>query len=124
MNKIYMREYYIKNIEEETRKNRNYRKVLYNNKDQQIVLMSIKVGEEIGMERHDEVDQFIKIEEGEGIAIIREREYKLCKGSVVLIPRGFEHNIINKGEEVMKLYSIYSPPEHRKNLINRTKPKK
>ena len=119
-----MREYYIKNIEEETRKNRNYRKVLYNNKDQQIVLMSIKVGEEIGMERHDEVDQFIKIEEGEGIAIIREREYKLCKGSVVLIPRGFEHNIINKGEEVMKLYSIYSPPEHRKNLINRTKPKK
>ncbi len=118
-----MKEFYLENIEEETIKNTNFRKVLYTNTNQQLVLMSLKPEQDIGKEIHKDVDQFIRIEQGNGKAIINNNQYLLKNGSVILIPRGSEHNIINIGNTDMKLYSIYSPPEHKNHLINRIKPK-
>lgn len=117
-----MREYYLENIEKETLNNTNFRKVLYTNTNQQLVLMSIKPNQDIGNEIHNDVDQFIRIEKGIGKAIINNNEYLLNDGSIVMIPRGCEHNIINTGNDDLKLYSIYSPPEHKNHTINRIKP--
>jgi mannose-6-phosphate isomerase-like protein (cupin superfamily) len=119
---IFMREYYLENIETETRNNTNFRKVLYTNTNQQLVLMCIKPNQDIGNEIHNDVDQFIRIEKGIGKAIINNNEYLLNDGSIVMIPRGLEHNIINTGNDDLKLYSIYSPPEHKNYTINRIKP--
>ena len=117
-----MKEYYMKNIEEETLKNKNFRKVLYTSENQQIVLMSLKPNEDIGNEIHKNIDQFIRIEKGNGKAIINNNNYKLINGSILIIPKGTEHNIINTGITDLKLYSIYSPPEHKNHLINKLKP--
>ena len=106
------------NIEELTIKNNNYRNVLYTRPNgMQFVLMSLKPGVEIGMEIHQDHDQFIRIEKGNGKAVIKENgkdiEYKLSDGFAILIPSGTYHNIINTGLEDLKLYSIYTPPEHK-----------
>lgn len=112
---------YITNIEEETIKNDNFRKVLYTAPNSQLVVMSLKPGEEIGEEVH-EVDQFIRIEEGEGKAVLDGEESNIEDDFAIVIPAGTKHNIINTSqEEEMKLYTIYSPSQHPAGTIHKTK---
>lgn len=111
---------YILNIEEETLKNNDYRRVLYTAKNCQLVLMSIKPGEEIGEEVHH-LDQFIRIEAGEGRAIMDSVEHALCAEHAIIVPAGMRHNVINTGANDLKLYTIYSPPEHKDGVIQHTK---
>jgi mannose-6-phosphate isomerase-like protein (cupin superfamily) len=111
---------YVINIEKETENNNNFRKVLYTAKNSQLVVMSIEVGDDIGEEVH-ELDQFIRIEEGRAKAVLNDIEYEMEDGYAVVIPAGVKHNIINTGDEQLKLYSVYSPAEHRDGVIHKTK---
>ena len=112
---------YIINIEKATEENNNFRKVLYTAKNSQLVLMGLRPGEEIGEEVHT-LDQFIRIEEGEGKAVLDGVEQSVSTGFAVVIPAGAKHNIINTSKDAeMKLYTIYSPPEHRDGVIHPTK---
>lgn len=111
---------YITNIEEATKENHNFRKVLYTGKNSQLVVMSINPGEEIGEEVHS-LDQFIRVEEGQGTAVIDGVEHELKDDFAVVIPAGANHNVINNGDSVMKLYTIYSPPEHKDGVVHETK---
>ena len=109
-----------------TIENNNYRKVISTTKYQQLVLMSLKPKEEIGMELHKTIDQFIRIEKGSATAIIGKEHpkiYKLKKEHFIVIPAGTYHNIINTGRLELKLYSIYSPSNHKPGIINKVKPK-
>lgn len=109
-------------IESLTLKNTNYRKVLFTDTNQHLVLMSLSPHQEIGMEVHPDISQFIRVEAGKGMAIINDKRYLLKNGSAVIIPQGSYHNIINTSKEVdMKIYTIYSPPHHPLNTIHRTK---
>lgn len=111
---------FVINIEKATEENDNFRKVLYTAKNSQLVLMSLKPGEGIGEEVHT-LDQFFRIEEGTGRAVIDGVEHKIEDGSAVVIPAGARHNVINDSSEEMKLYTIYSPPEHKDNVLHATK---
>jgi len=112
---------YVTNIEKVATENSNFRKVLYTAKHSQLVLMSLKGKEDIGMEVHDHLDQFIRIEKGVGKAVLDGVEHPLEDGSAIVIPAGTEHNIINTGDEELKLYTIYSPPEHQDGVVRATK---
>ncbi|MFC1632625.1 cupin domain-containing protein [Patescibacteria group bacterium] len=109
------------NLEKETLANDNFRKVLYTAKQSQLVLMSLQAGEEIGAEVHDDHDQFFRVEAGTGKAIIDGNEYTLEDGISVTVPAGADHNVINTGDEPLKLYTIYSPPEHADGVLHATK---
>jgi len=111
---------YITNIEKATAENADYRRVLYTAKNSQLVLMSLKAGEEIGEETHH-LDQFIRVEEGKCKVILDGVESIMEKDYAVVIPAGTKHNVINIGETDLKLYSIYSPPEHKDGTIHKTK---
>lgn len=111
---------YIKNLEEETIANTYFRKVLYTDPRFQFVLMSLLPSEDIGDEVH-ELDQFIRIEAGEGEAIIDGETYALHDGSAVIIPKGARHNIVNTGGVPLKLYSVYAPAQHPDGTIHKTK---
>ncbi|MDN5339897.1 MAG: hypothetical protein PWQ30_1006 [Euryarchaeota archaeon] len=109
-------------IETETVKNTYFRRVLYTSNFSQLVLMSLKPGEEIGEEVHDDVDQFFRFEEGEGKVIIDDNEYAVKDGSAVVVPNGSKHNVINTSKTAaLKLYTIYSPPEHRDGVVHKTR---
>jgi len=113
---------YLNNIEKETLENDYFRKVLYTGKHSQLVVMSLLPNEEIGMEVHEGVDQFIRIEEGEGMAILNGEEMKIEDDFAIVIPAGTNHNIINtSSDKKMKLYTIYSPAEHPDGTIDETK---
>jgi len=110
------------NIEKETSGNSFFRKVLLTTKHQQLVVMSLDPLEEIGMETHENIDQFIKIEKGEGVAILDDVETKFSSGFSISIPAGTKHNIINSSpENDLKIYTIYSPPNHRDGTIHKSK---
>ena len=111
---------YVKNLEQDTIENDNFRKVLSTTKLSQLVVMSLLPGEDIGEEVHD-VDQFIRIEQGVGKAVLDDTEYPIEDEFAVVIPAGTKHNIINTGETKMKLYSIYTPPEHADGTTHATK---
>lgn len=111
---------YVTNIEEKTVQNENFREVLFTGPHSQLVVMSLLPNEEIGTEVH-EVDQFLRIEEGEGRAVLNGEKTILSAGSAIVVPAGTEHNIINTSSGKMKLYTIYSPAEHRDKTIHRTK---
>lgn len=111
---------YISNIEKLSVENNNFRKVLYTDKNSQLVLMSLTAGEEIGEEIHD-VTQFFRIEKGTGAAVLNGTSHELADGSVVVVPAGTKHNIINTGSEPMKLYTLYMPPHHRDGVVHATK---
>ncbi len=111
---------YVSNIEKETLENDNFRKVLYTTHNVQLVVMSLKPGEEIGLEIHGQ-DQFIRIESAEGKSILNGEEHAIADGTAVVIPAGVEHNIINTSEEHMKLYTLYTPPHHKDGTIHKTK---
>lgn len=110
------------NIEVDTLENTNFRKVLYTGKHSQLVLMSLKPGEEIGMEVHTDSDQFFRFEKGEGKCIIDGNEYELKDGDVIIVPAGAEHNVINtSSSENLQLYTLYSPAHHKDGVVRATK---
>jgi len=110
------------NIEKETLENNSFRKVLYTARNSQLVLMSLKPKEEIGMETHENSDQFFRFESGDGKCIIDGNEYKVTAGDAVVVPAGAEHNVINTSDsDALKLYTIYSPPNHKDGTIRRSK---
>jgi len=105
-----------------TLENNNFRKVINTGKHSQLVLMSLKPKEEIGMEVHKTIDQFIRIEKGTAVAILGDKKYKLKKEYYIVIPANTHHNIINVGRGDLKLYSIYSPSHHKPGKIDKKKP--
>lgn len=111
---------YIINIEQETLNNTDYRRVLYTSKHSQLVVQSLRPGEEIGEEVHD-LDQFIRIEAGEARVEIDGVEHTLEDDFAVVIPQGARHNVINIGNTDLKLYTLYSPPEHKDGIVQKTK---
>lgn len=111
---------YVINIEKVSLENENFRKVLYTAKHSQLVVMSLKPGEEIGSETH-QLDQFIRIESGSGKTILDGIEHDITEGFAIIVPGGVEHNIINTSNVDMKLYTVYSPPNHRDGVIHKTK---
>jgi mannose-6-phosphate isomerase-like protein (cupin superfamily) len=112
---------YVANIEEATLENENFRKVLNTASHSQLVLMTLQPGEDIGLEVHSDIDQFIRVEQGEGIALLDGVEYAIKGGSAIVIPAGVQHNITNTSLDKMKLYTIYSPPEHKDGVLHATK---
>ncbi len=111
---------YVGNIETETKNNSNFRKVLYTAQHSQLVVMSLLPGEDIGEEVHT-LDQFIRIESGQGQAVLDGVTHDIADDFAVVIPAGTKHNIINTGDGSMKLYTLYSPPEHRHDVVHITK---
>jgi len=110
------------NIEKDTLSNSNFRRVLYTGKNSQLVLMSLRPGEEIGEEVHETVDQFFRFEKGEGIMSIDGVKQKVADGDAVIVPAGARHNVINTSKTTeLKLYTIYSPPEHQDGTVRKTK---
>lgn len=110
------------NIENDTQENSNFRKVLYTSKHLQLVLMSLKAGEDIGAEIHEKNDQFFRFESGVGKCIIDDHTREVKAGDVVVVPAGAKHNIINTGEAAeLKMYTIYGPPNHQDQIVRVTK---
>lgn len=110
------------NIEKASLDNKNFREVLYSGKHSQLVLMSLKPNEEIGLETHKENDQFFRFENGKGKVVIDDTEYTVTDGDAIIVPAGSKHNIINTslGKD-LKMYTIYSPAHHKDGIIRKTK---
>ena len=112
---------YVANIEKETVKNKYFRKVLFTAPNSQLVVMSLKPGEEIGEEVH-KLDQFIRVEEGKAKFVLNGKEYRAEDDWAVVVPAGTKHNVINISRtKALKLYTIYSPPEHKNKTVHKTK---
>ena len=110
------------NIEKDTLENENFRKVLYTGKHLQLVLMTLKPGEDIGMETHPKNDQFFRFEGGKGKCFIDGNEYDVTDGDDILVPAGAKHNVINVDlKKELKMYTIYGPPNHQDGTIRKTK---
>lgn len=117
-----MKKGYKGSIEKLTLENESFRKVLYTAKHCQLVLMSLKPGEEIGLETHEGNDQFFRFEKGTGKVIIDETEYEVTAGDAVIVPQGAKHNIINTSQtDPLKLYTIYAPAHHKDGILRQTK---
>jgi mannose-6-phosphate isomerase-like protein (cupin superfamily) len=113
---------YVGKIEEKAVKNNYFREVVFTGKNCQLVVMSLRPGEEIGSEVHKNVDQFFRVEEGRGKVIIDGEETLVINGAGIVIPAGSEHNVINlSSKSDLKLYTIYSPPQHKDGIIHKTK---
>ncbi len=113
---------HVTNIEKDTLENEDYRRVLFTGPNMQLVLMTLQPGEEIGLETHDEHDQFIRVEAGNGVVRLNDEEHELADGFTVVIPAGVRHNVVNTSKsEALRLYTIYSPPEHPDGTVHRTK---
>lgn len=116
-----MKKGYKGNIEDLSENNDNFRHVLYTGEHMQLVLMSLKQGEEIGEEVHEGNDQFFRFEGGEGKVVIDDTTYEVEDGDAVIIPAGTKHNVINIGSEDLKMYTIYSPAHHKDGIVRETK---
>lgn len=117
-----MKKGYKVDIENLTIGNNSFRKVLYTAENCQLVLMSLKPGEEIGSEVHKDGDQFFRFEAGEGKVIINDTEYQVKNGDAVIVPAGAQHNVINTStSDPLKLYTIYAPPHHLDGIERVTK---
>ena len=112
---------FIGDIEDRTEGNRDFRRVLYTGPHMQLVLMSLRPGEELGEEIHENTDQFFRIEEGKGEVSIEGRETPIESDVAIVIPAGLRHNIRNTGDEDLKLYTLYAPPEHPPGTVHRTR---
>ena len=113
---------YVTNIERDTLANEDYRRVLYTGENTQLVLMTLRPGEEIGLEAHSGHDQFIRVEGGTGYVELDGERHDLSDGSAVVIPSGASHNVVNTSKsEALRLYTLYSPPEHPHGTVQHTK---
>ena len=112
---------YVDNIEEATVANEDFRRVLYTGKNLQLVLMTLQPGEEIGEEVHEDIDQFFRIEEGRGTIYIDGAANEVEDDFAAIVPAGARHNVVNTGEEPLKLYTLYGPPEHKEGIVHRNK---
>ena len=122
MSKVSFMKGFRSNIEKETMKNNNFRCVLYTGRYSQLVLMSLGPGEEIGEEVHRTVDQFFRFEKGKGVVSIDSVEQKVGDGDAIIVPAGAKHNVANTSKTAdLKLYTIYSPPEHQDGTVRKTK---
>ncbi|RKN82053.1 cupin domain-containing protein [Paenibacillus ginsengarvi] len=116
------------NIEEATKQNNNYRTAIWTGRHLQVTLMSINVGEDIGLETHPTLDQFLRIEEGQGLVKMGKSKDRLDfqanvhENYAIMVPAGTWHNLINTGNKPIKLYSIYAPPQHPHGIVQETKP--
>lgn len=111
---------FVQNIEELAISNDNFRQVLYTAKHSQLVLMSLRAGEEIGAEVHT-LDQFFRVEQGTGEVMLDGHRTSIKAGFAIVVPAGANHNIINTGRVPLKLYTVYSPPNHRDGVVHRTR---
>ena len=113
---------YVVNIEKATRDNAYFRRVLHTAENSQLVVMSLQPGEEIGLEVHPELDQFIRVEEGSGQVVLDGEEHNIATDWAVVIPAGTRHNVVNtSGSEMLRLYTIYSPPQHPAGTVHATR---
>lgn len=112
---------YVGNIEQKTESNSYFREVLFTGQHTQLVVMCLQVGEEIGMEVHPSVDQFFRIETGKGKVVMNGEETVFSAGFGIVVPAGTNHNVINTGAGQLKLYTLYSPPNHPAGTIHKTK---
>ena len=112
---------YVDDIEKATKRNDSFRQVLYTGANLQLVVMTLQPGEEIGEEVHDDRDQFFRVEDGEGTIVIDGKRHPVEDDFAVIVPAGARHNVINTGDEPLKLYTIYGPPEHKDGTVHRTK---
>jgi mannose-6-phosphate isomerase-like protein (cupin superfamily) len=112
---------FVADIEELTEENSDFRRVLYTGKNLQLVLMAIQPGEEIGEETHDDRDQFFRVEKGKGEVWIDGHRSKIKSDDAIVVPAGALHNIVNTGDKPLRLYTIYTPPEHRDGTVQATK---
>lgn len=110
------------NIEQQTLANTDFRRVLYSGKHTQLVLMSLPAESEIGMEVHNQNDQFFRFEAGKGRVVIDGNEYEVGDGSAIIVPAGAKHNVVNTSEKGdLKLYTLYSPPHHKDGIVRATR---
>ena len=109
------------NVEQSALENNNFRKVLFTNKYSQVVLMSVPPGEDIGSEVHETVDQVLVFVKGEGRAVVAGKTHDIRAGDMFAVAAGTEHDFINTGDEALKLFTVYSPPEHPDGVVHATK---
>jgi mannose-6-phosphate isomerase-like protein (cupin superfamily) len=112
---------YIADIETLTEDNNDFRKVLYTGHHLQLVLMALKPGQDIGVETHETHDQFFRIEQGKGLASIDGVAHKVKSGDCVIVPAGAAHNLTNSGDKILRVYTLYGPPEHLDGVTRKTK---
>jgi len=112
---------FVADIEALTEENTDFRRVLYTGQHLQLVLMSLKPGEEIGEEVHEDRDQFFRVEDGEGEVWIDGVKTKIADDDAIIVPAGASHNVVNTGTEPLKLYTLYGPPEHKDGTVHVTK---
>ena len=112
---------FVGDIEDQAEDNSDFRRVVYTGKNLQLVLMSLKPGEDIGEEVHKDRDQFFRVEKGKGEVLIDGKRSKIKGDDAVLVPAGARHNIVNTGEKPLRLYTVYGPPEHRDGTVHATK---
>jgi len=112
---------FVDDIEQLTNGNEDFRRVLYTGKHLQLVLMTLRPGEEIGEEVHEDRDQFFRIEDGAGTVVIDGTRHAVEDDDAIIVPAGARHNVINTGSKPLKLYTLYGPPEHRDGVVHRRK---
>ena len=112
---------YCEDIEQATLANGDFRRVAYTGKHLQLVLMTLQPGDEIGEEVHDGIDQFFRVEEGEGVISIDGVEHQVRDDFAAIVPAGARHNVINRSQAPLKLYTLYGPPEHKHGVVQPTK---
>ncbi len=112
---------FVADIEKLTEENGDFRRVLYTGHNLQLVLMALKPGEEIGLEVHDDRDQFFRVEAGSGQVLIDGVSTPIKEDDGIIVPAGAQHNIVNSGDRLLQLYTIYGPPEHIDGTVHRTK---
>lgn len=112
---------FVDDIEKLTTENKDFRRVLYTGQNLQLVLMAIPPGEEIGEEVHDDRDQFFRVEKGKGEVLIDGKRSKIEDDDAIIVPAGARHNVVNTGDEPLKVYTLYGPPEHRDGTVHKTK---
>lgn len=112
---------FVDDIERLTEDNQDYRRVLYTGRNLQLVLMALQPGEEIGEEVHDDRDQFFRVEAGEGELVIDGATHRVAADFAMIVPAGARHNVRNVGSSPLKLYTLYGPPEHRRDAVQKTR---
>ncbi len=110
---------FVDDIEQLTNGNEDFRRVLYTGKHLQLVLMTLRPGEEIGEEVHEDRDQFFRLEDGAGTVVIDGTRHAVKDDDAIIVPAGARHNVINTGSKALKLYTLYGPPEHRDGVVHR-----